>query len=261
LVSAAEGGPNRPVSQAPAGQGHCHRRFAYWSSLPTLGLPSAPTPESFRRTEINLKNPQNPRTHSTPTAGTAAGVPLFSLHSVAVRNYVALVIATATRLARHWGPDRADDIAQLVAAQFLANAEHIMANYKPEVFAAVAVRHRREDWRRSERIQRGQGAREITTADGTRRAARTVGSIDDTQFFTGDPTARSGDIADQAAAIIDVRAALELLDTRQRKLVWLVDVEGYTVSEAAATVGLTRVYAQRLLGAARQFIREYVTAA
>ena len=52
-----------------------------------------------------------------------------------------------------------------------------------------------------------------------------------------------------------------MLTLLQRTIVWRVDVEGYTVVEAAATLGKSRTYCQRELGKARQFIRDYVVAA
>ncbi len=60
---------------------------------------------------------------------------------------------------------------------------------------------------------------------------------------------------------LEVREALTLLDENQRKLVFLVDLQGYTVVEAAPMVSLSRAYAQRRLGAARETIISYVIAA
>lgn len=181
------------------------------------------------------------------------------------QEYLRLVSITATRLGRRFegrgGNDRAEEISQMVVLQFLRDPQSIMARYQAEVFAAVAIRNRHEDWRRSERIQRGQGAREVTGADGLRRAARDVGSLEALTDTIGDLTRGGGDIADSVVTNVDVRAALLMLDIRKRSLVWFVDVEGYTVGEIAACLGLSRPYAQRLLGAARDFIRDYVTAA
>jgi DNA-directed RNA polymerase specialized sigma24 family protein len=52
-----------------------------------------------------------------------------------------------------------------------------------------------------------------------------------------------------------------MLSALQRTLVWRVDVEGYTVVEAARDLHKNRSYCQRELGKAREFIREYVVAA
>ena len=176
----------------------------------------------------------------------------------------ARVFITARGLARgryERGNDAgAHDMAMLVFLQFWSNPARWMATYTPEVFAAVALRKRAEDWRRSERIQRGQGAH-LTERDGARVARREVGSLDELTDRIGDITTSGHDFADSVAAQIDVQDALSMLSSLQRTIVWCVDVEGYTVVEAAATLGKSRAYCQRELGKARQFIRDYVVAA
>ena len=154
----------------------------------------------------------------------------------------------------------AHDMAMLVFLQFWADPKRWMASYTPEVFAAVALRNRAEDWRRSERIQRGQGAH-MVERDGARVARREIGSLDVILEAFGDPTTDGHDVAEAATTSADVRDALALLSRLQRKVVWKVDVEGYTVVEVAKTLGFSRTYCQRELGKARQFIRDYVVAA
>ena len=176
----------------------------------------------------------------------------------------ARVFSTAQGLARgryERGTDNgAHDMAMLVFLQFWSDPTRWMATYTPEVFAAVSLRKRAEDWRRSERIQRGQGAR-LTERDGVRAAQRDVRSLDELNDRTGDITTSGHDFADSVAAQVDVRNALSLLPLLQRTLVWRVDVEGYTVVEAAQDLDKSRAYCQRELGKAREFIREYVIAA
>lgn len=176
----------------------------------------------------------------------------------------ARVFSTAQGLARgryERGTDNgAHDMAMLVFLQFWSDPTRWMATYTPEVFAAVSLRKRAEDWRRSERIQRGQGAR-LTERDGVRTAQRDVRSLDELTDRTGDITTNGHDFADSVAAQVDVQDALSMLSTLQRELVWRVDVEGYTVVEVAEALGKNRSYCQRELGKARNFIREYVIAA
>ena len=176
----------------------------------------------------------------------------------------ARVYNTAQGLARgryERGTDNgAHDMAMLVFLQFWSDPQRWMATYSPEMFAAVSLRNRAEDWRRTERIQRGQGAH-LVERDGQRVARRQMGSLDELTDRIGDITTSGHDFADAVAAQVDVRNALDMLSELQRTLVWSVDVEGYTVVEVAEALGKNRSYCQRELGKARNFIREYVVAA
>ena len=180
------------------------------------------------------------------------------------RQFGARVFMTAHGLARgryERGDDAgAQDMAMLVFLQFWSNPARWMATYTPEVFAAVSLRKRAEDWRRTERIQRGQGAH-LTERNGVRVARREMGSLDELTDRIGDITTNGHDFADAVAAHVDVHDALSMLSELQRTLVWRVDVEGYTVVEAARDLDKNRAYCQRELGKARNFIREYVIAA
>jgi RNA polymerase sigma factor (sigma-70 family) len=180
-------------------------------------------------------------------------------------DYIAVVLETATELARsrqdHTANGGAEDTAQMVCLQFLADPARWMATYPPEVFAAVALRNRSEDWRRSERVQRGQGAHRIVDSDGLQRAKREVDSLDQVLEFGGGGFACTGDTADAVASAIDLQRALDMLDPRDRLLVLLVDREGHTVVDASAILGLSRSYASRRLSAARTLVRDPVTAA
>jgi RNA polymerase sigma factor (sigma-70 family) len=180
------------------------------------------------------------------------------------QTFGARVYNTAQGLARgryERGTDNgAHDMAMLVFLQFWSDPKRWMASYSPEVFAAVSLRNRAEDWRRTERIQRGQGAH-LVERDGQRVARRQMGSLDELTDRIGDITTSGHDFADAVAAQVDVRNALDMLSELQRTLVWSVDVEGYTVVEVAEALGKNRSYCQRELGKARNFIREYVVAA
>ena len=180
------------------------------------------------------------------------------------QSFGARVYTTARGLARgrfERGTDNgAHDMAMLVFLQFWSDPQRWMATYSPEVFAAVSLRNRAEDWRRTERIQRGQGAH-LVERDGQRVARRQIGSLDELTDRIGDITNSGHDFADAVAAQVDVRNALSLLSLLQRTLVWRVDIEGYTVVEVSKELGKNRSYCQRELGKARDFIREYVIAA
>ena len=180
------------------------------------------------------------------------------------QSFGARVYTTARGLARgrfERGTDNgAHDMAMLVFLQFWSDPQRWMATYSPEVFAAVSLRNRAEDWRRTERIQRGQGAH-LVERDGQRVARRQIGSLDELTDRIGDITTSGHDFADAVAAQVDVRNALSLLSLLQRTLVWRVDIEGYTVVEVSKELGKNRSYCQRELGKARDFIREYVIAA
>ncbi|MEI7624289.1 MAG: sigma-70 family RNA polymerase sigma factor [Actinomycetes bacterium] len=180
------------------------------------------------------------------------------------RQFGIRVFITARGLARgryERGDDAgAHDMAMLVFLQFWSNPTRWMATYTPEVFAAVSLRKRAEDWRRSERIQRGQGAH-LTERNGARVARREIGSLDELTDRIGDITTNGHDFADSVAAQVDVKKAMAMLSPLQRTLVVHVDIEGYTVVETAQSLGKSRAYCQRELGKAREFIREYVVAA
>jgi DNA-directed RNA polymerase specialized sigma24 family protein len=88
-----------------------------------------------------------------------------------------------------------------------------------------------------------------------------MGSLDELTDRIGDITTSGHDFADAVVAQVDVQDALSMLSELQHELVWRVDVEGYTVVEAARDLDKSRAYCQRELGKARNFIREYVVAA
>lgn len=174
------------------------------------------------------------------------------------------VYITARNLARsrfEKGTDAgAHDMAMLVFLQFWANPQRWMATYTAERFAAVALSNRAEDWRRSERIQRGQGAH-LAVRDGARVSRRQVDSLDELTERTGEVTRNGADIADAVADTVLLHDALALLTELQRTLVWAVEVHGYSVVEMARSLELSRPYCQRELGKARRFIHDFVVAA
>ena len=188
--------------------------------------------------------------------------PRAQADDAAARQFLAGVVRTVQRLgARRHGVDAADDLTQLVAQQFWARRAEYMASYTPEAFAAVALRSRAAELRRTERIQRGEGARLVEGTDGLRRPGREVVGLE-AHLDAGGPAPHDDvDPAERATTTAQVHDALELLDERSCRLVLLVDGLGLTVTEAAETVGLSRAYANRELTRIRSELREAVSAA
>lgn len=178
------------------------------------------------------------------------------------RQYLAAVVRTVQHLAaKRYGIAAADDLVQRVAEQFWGRRGEYMANYAPEAFAAVALRSRAEELRRTERIQRGEGARLHEQADGLKKAGREVIQLEPYLESGGPLPHANHDVAARATDVVLMRDALNQLPMRDRTLVLLVDGYGWTVTEAADEVGLSRAYANRELSRIRAFLREAVRAA
>jgi len=176
--------------------------------------------------------------------------------------YLAIVVRTVQYLgAKRYGIDAADDLVQLVAAQLWPRRAEYMANYNPEAFAAVALRSRADERRRSERIQRAEGARLYEDADGLKRPGREVVQLEAHVAAGGALPPTDLDVASRATNVVLVRGALDQLPWRDRSLVLLVDGNGFTVAEAADRVGLSRAYANRELTRIRAVLRAAVSAA
>lgn len=155
----------------------------------------------------------------------------------------------------------ADDVTQRVAVQFFSDPWPIMSAYTPERFAHVALRSRADDHRRSERIQRGEGARlRIDPATGLARAAREVSALESVDP-DADHLGIDTDIEFRIACRDELREAMRLLDPPIATVLWLVAVEGWSVTDAAEQVGLSRPYVSRRLSAARRALAEVITAA
>ena len=185
-----------------------------------------------------------------------------STADIARTKYWIRVRAQIERIIHNRCHEGADDVEQMVAEQYWANPDQIIATYEPEVFANVAVDSRANDWRRNERVQKGEGARLYRTSDDLAVPGRQVCSIESLESFVVDALRNvSADIAQCTVDALQLQEALDLLDEHQRQLIVLVNFAGYTVVEAAPMVGLSRSYAQRRLGAARDTIISYVIAA
>ena len=101
----------------------------------------------------------------------------------------------------------------------------------------------------------------IEGADGLKRAGREVVPLEAHVEGGGALPQADGDVAERAVDSVTVHSLLDLLDERDRALVYLVDGHGFTVAEAAERVGLSRAYANRQLTRIRAELREAVSAA
>lgn len=185
----------------------------------------------------------------------------FTIHSS--ETYVKVVIRRAFTLALSKTGHRADsdDIAQMVAIQFLNDAENIMATYEPEVFAAVAVKNRINDFHRSERVQTGSGARLHKNPDGTVRSGRKNVILETVTEHGEAPMAGHVDFAADLIDSLDLLDAIALLEPIDQQLVHDVFIEGFSVTDAAKRLGIGRTGASRRLSAARRVISGHVMAA
>lgn len=155
-----------------------------------------------------------------------------------------------------------DDLVQAVLLKAWQHRDQYGRRYpRTGVLAAVLLRSAREDHARSMRVQQGQGARLVADGEGGRRTARERLSLEVAgDGFTVMPhplvtslTLRQGldPVGDTVAHTLDTRSAahrvqLHLrLTTRDQALVCLVDGLGFSVTEAAARVGVARETANR----------------
>lgn len=164
------------------------------------------------------------------------------------------------RAMRVAGRHHADDVQQRVALQFFTDPHAVMRKFTPERFANVALRTRADDHRRTERIQRGEGARMIIGDDGLRRSGREVIGLEAIDP-DHDRLGIEGDTVDRIVGNEQLRIALQLLDPRIARALVLVEVHGHTVIEAAAMIGMSRAYVNRQLSAAKRLLAEVITAA
>ena len=137
----------------------------------------------------------------------------------------------------------AHDVAQDVVTTFLGDAGTITAAYtEPARYAHATAGSRLEDWRRRERSQRSEGARLTRTADDEPVVRRPYAPLTE---FELERAPRRSDLEDHVIARIDLADVLASLEEDDRRLIVAVDVEGYSVTEAAAICGMSRAHASR----------------
>jgi RNA polymerase sigma factor (sigma-70 family) len=169
-----------------------------------------------------------------------------------------LVRAVRRHLARRRDvpPFDADDIAMDAAEQFLAAPAAVMTRYpSPHRYAAACVSSRTEDWRRRERAQRCEGARLVTGPDGAPAVARPVGTL--SSLAPSQAPAVPGGF-DTVERIAELRSALARLERTDRELVLQVDLLGYSVTDAAVRIGMSRAHASRRHSHALGLLATYV---
>lgn len=186
-----------------------------------------------------------------------------SLHTP--ESYLQVVLRTATRIASgilrcH---DAVEDVAQIVVQQALTDLESIMERYPaPEAFAAAATRTRAEDWKRSERIQRGEGARLYADPEtGVKVPGRVVGHLEDQDVAAQVECAVAIDTETQALARVEVEAFLAHLGDRDRDLVLLTLLEGYSAKEAGEKWGLGGAQVRKIVARFRDHVEKLDMAA
>jgi len=157
----------------------------------------------------------------------------------------------------------ADDIAGEVALAVARHPSNIMGGYPDPVhYARQRARHAGISFDRSERVQRGEGARLVVGGDGLQAPGR--------RYESADASEGGGDLLDHAvncvepidAAVADRLAAGALLQQACEGLspvalreLWLVDGCGYTVQEVAELCGQRRETVSRRLSATRRRVR------
>lgn len=151
-------------------------------------------------------------------------------------------------------PADALDALQACAEKLLTNVVTLCARYPNPVALADAL------WasapgqhRRTERIQRCAGSRFVRDDTGRVVVGREVVALQPDL----DPVADVSGWDVSAERVEDAMALAESLSSlpvRTRRLLWLVRVEGYTVTAAAALLGWSRAHASRVLAEAEMLV-------
>jgi RNA polymerase sigma factor (sigma-70 family) len=188
-------------------------------------------------------------------------------HAAAVDQYVAAVFREVVRVAskvRH--AFDADDIAAEVAAAVLERPEVIMAAYPdPSRYARVRMRHAGISFDRTQRVQRGEGARLFTGVDGSLTPGRRYVSGSSTGVDGGgELLTLAADPAGPFEAAIDdhmwaaalLQCCCEGLSKTEVREVLLVDGCGHTVQELAEQCGQRRETVSRRLNNTRRCLRQ-----
>jgi RNA polymerase sigma factor (sigma-70 family) len=172
------------------------------------------------------------------------------------------VIAVHKRLRRHAEHSRlstseADDAVQRCTVRLVVDLAKLRRRH-PSVntLAAALWASGPADHLRAERVQRGQGAQLVGDVDTGRYASRTVVPLDtleaEESLAVISEIQRHGidefERIDHLDLLADVLGSLPSLI---RRLLWLVYVDGHTVTDAAELVRCSREHASRLLSQVR----------
>ena len=161
-----------------------------------------------------------------------------------------------------------EDVAQTECIKLIEHLDLISDSYpNPITYARARVRHACIDYDRRQAVQRGEGARLVTDSDGSVRRSRLVVSGDIPHPVTGrtifDVTPAADPTIDEIIERSDdrlelLRGELAKLSPAARHLVLAVKGEGRTVTEVAATLGVGRTVASKLLNTALGDIYEAI---
>jgi RNA polymerase sigma factor (sigma-70 family) len=135
--------------------------------------------------------------------------------------------------------DDAKDAAATAVVKLLPNVTRALESYpSAQVYAGAVARSTVEDFFRAQRAQRGEGARLVTDPrDATRQVTkRTVVALNDEAVRHRDTLDLEAEVVEEGA----LEALLSGLAPFDRRLVRAIAVDGYTVSEVAYILGLTR---------------------
>lgn len=158
-----------------------------------------------------------------------------------VRTALVRKLRSSYRFSRH----DAEDAAAAAVLRLVPKVTDIAAAYpSAQAYAGAVVRNAAEDHRRSQRAQRGEGARLVTnvTVGQQRRTTKRTVVRYDTEF---EKYAHPADVADEVTTSVDVQAVLSHLTPTHRWLVQAIAIDGYTVREAARALGISREHASR----------------
>ena len=240
--------PAARVSQPRVSQPHGRQHKGWGAFLrgPLTGQSTSPTTTQRREPALN--------THTTHPSGCPS-----TAYTLAVYHEVIRIVGAARN-----GRDVLD-IANNVALSVLVSTESIMARYpKPEEFARACAHNAGHSFDRTERVQRCEGARLRTHADGTLGKQRTWESgnatfgADQQETWThlGDPASSfEFDSAHRLDAASEFGAYTQGIDQRDLRELMLVDGHEWQVAEVAREFGQSRETVSRRVNRTRERIR------
>lgn len=154
------------------------------------------------------------------------------------------------RLSKH----DAEDAAAAAIIRLVPKVATVISAYpSAQVYALAVARSAAEDFQRTQRAQRGEGARLVADRDdpGRLQTKRSVVALDDSVAGPADPHDVERDVTTSST----LQQLLSGLEPRERWLIWAVEIGGYTVTDAAAVLGISREQASRGRSAIRARLR------
>ena len=182
-------------------------------------------------------------------------------HSYILEVFAALQAIFRTN--RRGTPHHHHDCVQKAIYRVIANVERYQVSHPdPTHLARALATTATSDHFRDERIQNAQGARLVETADGRKVAARDLIAFEPdwagfNKAYTGPYLAdfSISDVAERIDARREIGRRMADVSELQRHMLILVDAQGYSVSEAAKSLKISREHASRTLAKARRATR------